>query len=427
MDLAAKKNAEYYTSPAKLPTISTGSQKISQPSESDQRSDRVLFHAGKNDLNQRLQKSVPNKLPGKSVSTDKQSLNSPSGGLSLLKLKAHAATPIIAGQKLAKSFSLTPPAIDKKQISPGSSPGGLALLQSRNSIIFKDRSNIPSKNINPKVKRQQSNRLVGGYVKEQVAPKSDGDDKKKPFVDGDFKIPMQIATIKKRKLQDLELKIFYNVDIKHIDFGKDPLVLGRGGQGYVKKGTWLNQQCSGKEVSAIGDNIAALKEIELLSSVTHTNVVKLLSVAPEPTKLHLIFEFIDGYNFREVIFCNALQISMLDKRYTAIKTCNVIRYLHQSYEGKPTILHADIKPANILIGKQRLANNLVVKVCDFGLSKFKDMDTLRNSGIAGTFSYMAPEQLLNFQQPSKHTDIWSLACTFKELYTKNISSLPHSI
>lgn len=61
-----------------------------------------------------------------------------------------------------------------------------------------------------------------------------------------------------------------------------------------------------------------------------------------------------------------------------------------------------------------------MKVCDFGLSKSKELDTVKdaeNSGIGGTWSYMAPEQLLHYEQPTTKTDVWSLACTFKELFS----------
>ena len=64
---------------------------------------------------------------------------------------------------------------------------------------------------------------------------------------------------------------------------------------------------------------------------------------------------------------------------------------------------------------------LITKLCDMGLSKLKSARSLTrttSSAIQGTLPYMAPECLRERKKAAFHTDVWSLACTFVELFTK---------
>lgn len=154
------------------------------------------------------------------------------------------------------------------------------------------------------------------------------------------------------------------------------------------------------------------------TNVNHPNISKLLGIAPEDKKYNLIFEFVEGYNLREIVFSRALLLTTQDKLHIMRKMCNVVNYLHRPYLGKPTIVHGDIKPDNVLIDKVKHNWLFIVKVCDFGLSKSKGYDSgvkSTNPSIAGTWSYMAPEQIIYYEQPSTKTDIWSLGRTFEEL------------
>lgn len=70
------------------------------------------------------------------------------------------------------------------------------------------------------------------------------------------------------------------------------------------------------------------------------------------------------------------------------------------------IVHRDIKPGNIL-----LADNGVVKITDFGISRAKDDVTVTKTGmIAGTPAYLAPEVAIG-GDPGPESDIFSLGST----------------
>lgn len=282
--------------------------------------------------------------------------------------------------------------------------GGIELLNSKNKLIHKNSSSTTnsvvlkdSSNLNraklPKPptplsnhKETEKKKQQGGLAllkaltqARQSETTSDSkrselnDDKKrknlsssKIIPDGNFKIPdtpmkktkMSTEKVEDPELKDLNLKIPYNVKLAAIDFGNPHTILGRGGQGCVKKAIWLNEDCAVKEMEIEDQGSLILKEILLTSYAIHPNIVQLRGIAREPNKLHLILEYVDCYNLREVIFRNtSLQITPSDKQFIAVKTLNAINFLHMQYEGKPAIIHADIKPGNILIGKKDMMKN----------------------------------------------------------------------
>ena len=101
-----------------------------------------------------------------------------------------------------------------------------------------------------------------------------------------------------------------------------------------------------------------------------------------------------------------------------------LAYLHQC---KPTIIHQDIKPANILID-----DNGNYAITDFGISAKRIRQTLRNLNNAnqlfddddgetsGTFAYMSPERFVENSAPSVEGDIWAFGATLYELITGHV-------
>ncbi|XP_078338977.1 serine/threonine-protein kinase Chk2-like [Crassostrea virginica] len=93
---------------------------------------------------------------------------------------------------------------------------------------------------------------------------------------------------------------------------------------------------------------------------------------------------------------------ILGERCGPWASCSLWQYLHD--EG---ITHRDLKPENILLSTED--NETLIKVTDFGLSKFVDAGTMMKT-FCGTPSYLAPEILLTVGMGSytKAIDCWSL-------------------
>ncbi len=102
-----------------------------------------------------------------------------------------------------------------------------------------------------------------------------------------------------------------------------------------------------------------------------------------------------------------------------IGTVNALDYAYR----KKTLIHQDIKPANILIdqdGNARLSDFGLAKcVADFSITPFKDLydrNIHTTESLSGTPYFMAPELWENVQ-PSIKTDIFSLGVTFYNALT----------
>lgn len=130
---------------------------------------------------------------------------------------------------------------------------------------------------------------------------------------------LQIDMIQDAELGDLQLIIPYNVELSAIAFRNPPIIFGKGGQGCVMKGTWLDDVYAVKEMELVEEGSSMLKEVLLTSYVTHQNIIRFCGVAPSAKKLHLILEYLDGYNLKEVIFINRLSITSEDKQHIALK------------------------------------------------------------------------------------------------------------
>lgn len=152
----------------------------------------------------------------------------------------------------------------------------------------------------------------------------------------------------------------------------------------------------------------ALREISILRQLQHPNVVQLVDVVMEETKLHLIFEYLDQ-DLKQ----------LLNKRRVGLPPLTLKLYLYQILSSllfchRHRILHRDLKPQNILVSK----DGQTVKLADFGLARAYQIPIRTYTHEVVTLWYRAPEILLGSQQYSPGVDIWSVACIFVEMATK---------
>ncbi len=93
------------------------------------------------------------------------------------------------------------------------------------------------------------------------------------------------------------------------------------------------------------------------------------------------------------------------------------------YTHTKNIIHRDIKPQNIVVGKaSRDQRGVLVKVLDFGVARLDEAMNHSGGGknsyldVAGTPLYMAPEQTNLLEAPIDHrVDLYSLGCVLYEI------------
>lgn len=159
-----------------------------------------------------------------------------------------------------------------------------------------------------------------------------------------------------------------------------------------------------------------MREINLLHKIRHPNIIAVMAVCPTVNKCHIVMEYFKSYSLHDILFSRDVefQLDMKSKNSITDQLFCAIAYLH--LQDQSTI-HRDIKLANILVNK-----HLTAKLCDLGLGKSDFLsDSLQSTnfgGWVGTMLYLAPEILLESKCSNKTTEIWSLACTLSELFSK---------
>eukprot|EP00948_MAST-09A_sp_MAST-9A-sp1_P000292 g292.t1 len=145
------------------------------------------------------------------------------------------------------------------------------------------------------------------------------------------------------------------------------------------------------------------QEIEILCSLDHGNIVKMLDAFETKREFCVVMEFAQGELFQILEDDKALPEHEVQS--IARQLVRALHYLHSN-----RIIHRDMKPQNILIGP-----NGNVKLCDFGFARAMSSHTIVLTSIKGTPLYMSPE--LVQEKPYNHTaDLWSLGIILYELY-----------
>lgn len=119
----------------------------------------------------------------------------------------------------------------------------------------------------------------------------------------------------------------------------------------------------------------------------------------------LLFEYFPSRNLREAFEDGDLSDS--DKREILRQTLIAVQDAHRM-----NIIHRDLKPSNILVNREG-----EVKVCDFGIAKFKDRQSVTVHGTAlGTYPFIAPECLRGESHIADgRADIYSLGHILYEM------------
>ncbi|KAK0251299.1 hypothetical protein B0A54_13218 [Friedmanniomyces endolithicus] len=160
---------------------------------------------------------------------------------------------------------------------------------------------------------------------------------------------------------------------------------------------------------------AGQKEMDFLKLLNESDqedkkhVIRLLRSFDHKGHMCIVFEALSA-DLREVLKKFGRNIGLNLK---AIRSYAQQMFLALSHMKKCQILHADLKPDNILVSERR---NLL-KVCDLGTAAFAT-DTELTPYLVSRF-YRAPEVILGM--PFDYAiDMWSIGCTLFELYTGRI-------
>ncbi|KAM7509929.1 hypothetical protein LguiB_008804 [Lonicera macranthoides] len=203
------------------------------------------------------------------------------------------------------------------------------------------------------------------------------------------------------------------VSIKEVYSATDNLnemnFIGEGTAGKVYKGKLSNSQdVAVKHIINDGFVETFLREVRSLAHVRHPNLVALLGYSENGDECFLIYELCTNGNLSEWLFGKDKALSWIQRLHVAIDSARGLWFLHTYPQG--CIVHRDIKPTNILLGR-----NFEAKLSDFGLSKVIDLgETYASSEVRGTFGYVDPEYQNN-RQVKAAGDVYSFGIVLLQL------------
>lgn len=134
-------------------------------------------------------------------------------------------------------------------------------------------------------------------------------------------------------------------------------------------------------------------EVEILGSIRHANVVRLLSSMSSTESKVLIYEYMENGSLYQWLHQKDMRnnnepLSWPRRMSIAIDAARGLCYMH--HDCSPPIAHCDVKPSNILLDYEFKA-----KIADLGLARAlaKAGEPESISTMVGSFGYMAPGKI----------------------------------
>ncbi|XP_009335255.2 serine/threonine-protein kinase ATG1a isoform X2 [Pyrus x bretschneideri] len=155
----------------------------------------------------------------------------------------------------------------------------------------------------------------------------------------------------------------------------------------------------------VSDNV--LKEISILSTINHPNIMRLFEAIETEDRIYLVLEYCDGGDLADYIRRHG-KVSETVARHFMRQLAAGLQVLQEKH-----LIHRDLKPQNLLLSTT-VEDTPLLKIGDFGFARSLIgglADTLCGSPL-----YMAPEIIQN-QKYDEKADLWSVGAILFQLVT----------
>ncbi len=215
-------------------------------------------------------------------------------------------------------------------------------------------------------------------------------------------------------------RIRYTEDLSGEQIGPYELIkrVGKGGMGTVYAARRADQEfrklVAVKLVKPDMESDEILQrfkhERQVLASLDHPNIARLLDGGTENGVPYLVMEFVEGTAID--VYCKSHGLSLQDKLNLFCTVSSAVQYAHQSL-----VIHRDLKPANIMV-----STDGTPKLLDFGIAKVLNPDLTDQAAMTQasqrpmTPDYASPEQVRG-EPVTTASDVYALGVLFYELLT----------
>ena len=271
----------------------------------------------------------------------------------------------------------------------------------KNEEVEKKDLSLPTKsNIIKKESSSPQKRNIKFY---DIVEDDDENDSPRKFLVNDITVEQakkaqeepKIKTIAGSLMRDIRKTYKFNTD-KNVGQGHFGSVRKGYRRGVIPRKYYAIKSISKKQLSQ-KDLEDLIKEVDIIASLDHPNIVKFYETYHDNFYFHIVMELCTGNELLDHI--------LNEGKLSEEKVCVVItKVLHAiSYCHSRGVTHRDLKPENILF--QSKEPDSEIKLIDFGLSRKYNSEEKMHT-ILGTPFYVAPEVLKG--EYDEKCDIWSI-------------------
>ncbi|XP_040356481.1 testis-specific serine/threonine-protein kinase 6-like [Ixodes scapularis] len=147
------------------------------------------------------------------------------------------------------------------------------------------------------------------------------------------------------------------------------------------------------------------RQLGILSRLRHSHIVRVLEILHRPSRVFIVMELVLGGNLFTLVSVSRLPESRAHELF--VQLACAVAYLHRH-----EIAHRDIKCENVLLSRDG-----IVKLADFGFSRYCGEPREAAQTYCGSEAYAAPEVLKGVRYLPKSADMWSLGAVLFVLVT----------
>jgi serine/threonine protein kinase len=159
-----------------------------------------------------------------------------------------------------------------------------------------------------------------------------------------------------------------------------------------------------------------LREAEILRSVNHPSIPRVLDVATDASHCYIATEWVPpGVSLGEILTRGRSPMLPPTIIELGLHIAGALAACH-----KAGVVHRDVSPANVVLGDERSA------LVDFGYAKLQNGDplepvwqSLRAKGVYGTPGFVAPEVVSRQSTGTQRSDVWSLCAVLYTAFTRS--------
>ena len=194
-------------------------------------------------------------------------------------------------------------------------------------------------------------------------------------------------------------------------------IVGRGGMATVWR-AWHEELGKTVAIKVLDPDFAAtgqdvrrfMLEVRTMCELDHPGIVRGYDADCIGGRYYFVMDFVDGYTLATHL-ARKTRLTWEDAVIICETVADALDYAWQNFR----LVHCDLKPDNLMVGRDGLVRILDLGLCQSTASLRRSSD--RSDEIIGTPAYISPEQVQGGVELDCRADIYSLGASLYHLVT----------